>query len=177
MSRVAVSPLVLLACVLFTGCFETTIHNGRPAAEATIDHDERWHHGVVFGVGEISGPYDLREECPQGWAEIKTETSFTNVVAEVFSASAYTPQTVTLRCSAVADTARTADDASQLEGTTSETSVSPPPLSAPPPGDEGEPLTTPNPRVEPANPAAMSTPPPPAAPSAEPASPTPTEPR
>lgn len=88
--------LCLSLLTLVSGCFSTTIRNGRPAAPATVAYDARWHHGAIAGMAEISGPYDLSEICPQGWAEIQTQTSFLNWVASWVSL--YTPQTIAVRC-------------------------------------------------------------------------------
>jgi hypothetical protein len=87
---------------LITGCFTTTIVSGRPSRPATVAYDSRWHHGVLWGIGEVSGPYDLSEICPHGWAEIETETSFVNGVVSAATSSLYSPQTVSVRCSASA---------------------------------------------------------------------------
>jgi hypothetical protein len=81
-----------------SGCYTTTLRSGLTAAPATLEYDSRWHHGVFWGIAEISGPYDLSEVCPQGWAEIKTETSFLNGLLYSLSGSLYAPQTVTIHC-------------------------------------------------------------------------------
>jgi len=96
--------LALLAATLglltlVSGCYTTTIQSGRPAGAPPIAYDERWHHGVLWGIAEISGPYDLSKACPLGWAEIKTETSFLNGLLDLFTSSIYAPQSVTVRCS------------------------------------------------------------------------------
>jgi hypothetical protein len=96
-SRLALLPL--LAAPLLGGCYTTTVRSGLPpAGPPTIAHDEAWHHGVALGMGELSGPYDMPEECPNGWAEIRTETSFVNGLAELISFHLYNPQTVTVVC-------------------------------------------------------------------------------
>lgn len=85
--------------LLASACFRTTIYNGSPPARATIKHEEQWHHGFVAGMAELE-PYNLGEECPKGWAELHTKTSFTNFLAEVVTAGVYNPQTVTIHCRA-----------------------------------------------------------------------------
>jgi hypothetical protein len=94
--------LSLLLVALSTGCYTTTIISGKPASPATVAYNARWHHGVVFGMGEVSGPYNLQEICPQGWAEIETEQSFVNSIVSMITDTLYTPQSVTIRCSAAA---------------------------------------------------------------------------
>lgn len=82
-----------------SGCFTTTLRSGLPASAARIENDRRWHHGVIWGIAELSGPYDLKQICPQGWAEVTTETSFVNWLLYSITSGIYSPQTVTIRCS------------------------------------------------------------------------------
>lgn len=94
--------LVLFAGgALLAGCHTTTIRNGNvPAARPTVEYDEKWHHGLVFGIAEVSGPYDLQKICPNGWAEIETQTSFLNGLVDAITWGLYSPQTVTVKCAA-----------------------------------------------------------------------------
>lgn len=82
-----------------SACFQTTLRSGMPANAARIENDKRWHHGVIWGVAELSGPYDLKTLCPNGWAEVKSETSFVNGLLDVITSGIYAPQSVTIRCS------------------------------------------------------------------------------
>lgn len=88
----------LTLAVALSGCYRTTVSAGKPAAPAAIKYDEKWHHGLVWGVAEVSGPYNLKEVCPQGWGEVKTHTSFLNGFTEAVTFGIYSPQTVTVRC-------------------------------------------------------------------------------
>lgn len=94
--------LKVLICIgLLTsssGCYTTTLRSGLPASPATVDFDRKWHHGLFWGIAELSGPYNLSEICPQGWAEVETETSFLNGLLYSLSSGVYTSQTVTVRC-------------------------------------------------------------------------------
>lgn len=92
-----------------SGCFTTTVSSGKPPARAAIQYDEKWHHGLVWGIAEVSGPYDLEAICPGGWAEIKTETSFLNGLVEAVTSGIYSPQTVSVRCAAGASSAADTD--------------------------------------------------------------------
>jgi hypothetical protein len=83
-----------------SGCFTSIVKSGAPAAAAAIEYDEKWHSGLIFGLVELSGPYDLSRICPNGWAEIKTETSFVNGLVQWITFNIYNPQTVTVRCAA-----------------------------------------------------------------------------
>lgn len=92
--------LVLLAVLgSLSGCYTTTLRSGKPANAARIDLDHRWHHGVIWGIAELSGPYNLKALCPNGWGEIQTETSFVNGLLNYLTSGIYAPQTVTVRCS------------------------------------------------------------------------------
>lgn len=82
-----------------SACFTTTLRSGEPANAARLENDRRWHHGVLWGIAELSGPYDLKKLCPNGWAEITTETSFLNGLLSMLTSDIYSPQTVTVRCS------------------------------------------------------------------------------
>jgi hypothetical protein len=90
----------LLGAWLLGGCYTTTVTSGKPAARARIEYDEKWHSGVVWGIAELSGPYNLQQICPNGWAEIKTETSFLNGFVDAVTYGIYAPQTVSVRCAA-----------------------------------------------------------------------------
>jgi hypothetical protein len=92
--------LVLLAVLAsLSGCYTTTLRSGKPSNTARIDLDHRWHHGVIWGIAELSGPYNLKQLCPNGWGEIQTETSFVNGLLHFLTSGVYAPQTVTVRCS------------------------------------------------------------------------------
>jgi hypothetical protein len=82
-----------------SACYTTTLRSGLPANPARIENDRRWHHGVIWGIAEISGPYNLKEICPNGWAEVKTETSFVNWLLYTITSGIYSPQSVTILCS------------------------------------------------------------------------------
>jgi len=92
--------LFLLAAIALgaSGCYSTTIKNGKPVGEAPLEGDQRWHHGFVGGTSEASGPYKLSQICPEGWAEIQTETSFSNGLLDVVTLGLYNPQTVAVTC-------------------------------------------------------------------------------
>jgi hypothetical protein len=99
-----------------SGCYSTTIKNGKPVGEAPLEGDHRWHHGFVGGTSEASGPYQLSKICPEGWAEIETETSFSNGLLDVVTFGLYNPQTVEVKCEAKPasrETARAAADPTQ----------------------------------------------------------------
>jgi hypothetical protein len=88
----------VISCIGAVGCFTSVVKSGAPAAAAPIEYDEKWHSGIIFGLAELSGPYDLSRVCPNGWAEIKTETSFVNGLVQWVTFNIYNPQTVSVRC-------------------------------------------------------------------------------
>jgi hypothetical protein len=90
----------MLLGALLPGCYATVIRSGAPASPAAVAYDERWHHGILHGIAEVSGPYDLSQICPQGWAEIETKTSFPNWLLSLVTSGVYSSQTVSVRCSA-----------------------------------------------------------------------------
>lgn len=75
-----------------------TVSNGRPVGQTPIDYDNKWHSGVVFGLAELSGPYDLSKICPHGWSVIHTETPFVQGFVQWITANLYNPQGVTITC-------------------------------------------------------------------------------
>jgi hypothetical protein len=91
--------LAMLFAVAATGCFRTTIKSGEPVSPARIEWDERWHHGLIYGLAELSGPYDLSKVCPKGWAEVHTELPFVQGLVQAITFNVYSPQSVTIRCS------------------------------------------------------------------------------
>jgi len=92
--------LMLAAGLVASGCYTTTVSSGKPAAEAPLEADQHWHLGFLGGTEEASGPYDLDKICPNGWSEIRTETSFANGLVEFMSMHIYSPQTVDVKCAA-----------------------------------------------------------------------------
>ncbi|HWA73933.1 MAG TPA: Bor family protein [Polyangiaceae bacterium] len=108
LTRFTIASIALSA--VLQGCYTTTIRSGKPAEQPSVEYDEKWHHGLVWGIAELSGPYDLQRICPNGWSVIKTETSFVNGVVEAVTSGIYSPQTVTVQCArpgASASAART----------------------------------------------------------------------
>ena len=99
MKRLVHGACALALICTSSACFTTTLRSGMPANAPTVENDRRWHHGLIWGIAELSGPYDLKKLCPNGWAEVTTETSFLNGLITSITSSVYTPQTVTIRCS------------------------------------------------------------------------------
>lgn len=93
--------LLLSSALFVSGCYRTMVSSGRPAAPGpSVVYDGKWHSGLVWGIAELSGPYDLDEICPDGWSEIHTRTSFLNGFVELVTSGIYAPQSVTIVCAA-----------------------------------------------------------------------------
>jgi hypothetical protein len=93
--------IVLILALALAGCWRVTIRDAtHQVGETPIEYDNKWHSGLIIGLAELSGPYDLSKVCPRGWAEIHTETSFVNGLVELLTFNIYTPQSVTIRCAA-----------------------------------------------------------------------------
>jgi len=89
---------LLALCCAASGCYKTTIRSGRGAGVPTTGNDDIWHSGLIGGLAEISGPYDLKQRCPNGWGELYVETNFVAGLVTVITSNIYTPQNVTIRC-------------------------------------------------------------------------------
>jgi hypothetical protein len=95
---VAAYASVVVAALSATGCYSTTIHSGSAAAPAAAKYDGKWHHNLAWGMAELSGPYELEQVCPKGWASVTTKTSFANGIVSWVTYGVYEPQTITIRC-------------------------------------------------------------------------------
>lgn len=92
------SALFVALALCLPACFRTTLRSGSPVARTPIEYDDKWHSGLVFGIAELSGPYDLHTACPRGWSEIHTETTFLNGLVQALTNNIYSPQSITVRC-------------------------------------------------------------------------------
>jgi hypothetical protein len=88
--------LALLALTA-TGCFHMHYVTERQPAPAPTS--ETWHNGFVFGLVEGS-PLEVGKVCPSGVARIDSTETFVNGLVHVITWSIYTPETVTVTCSA-----------------------------------------------------------------------------
>jgi hypothetical protein len=104
----------LAAAVALSGCF--TIRYERRAQPEAGAPREQWHHGLVGGAIDASGPIKLAEACPDGWARVESQVTFFNGVAQlltgagglwVMNASLWDPSTVRVQCARPAGPTRT----------------------------------------------------------------------
>jgi hypothetical protein len=124
--------MLCAAVVLSAGCYSTTIRNGSATATTpSIEFDGKWHSGLIYGIAELSGPYDLSKICPSGWAEIHTETSFVNGVVQALTFGVYNPQSVTVKCQPESGAPATTDASAASD--TSATTATEAPAEAPAP--------------------------------------------
>lgn len=93
--------------LLLTGCLKITYTTG-PELMSPPSHEE-WHHRFAYGTIEVPGPFDASEVCPSGVAQVHTEVSFANQMAQagtqalgeeigVDASGAYTPSTIQVWC-------------------------------------------------------------------------------
>ena len=94
--------LIAAAMLIVVGCWRTTVRNGNTSVGQTpIEYDNKWHSGVVYGIAELSGPYDISKVCSgANWSQIHTETDFLTGLVTVITFDIYAPQRVTIRCAA-----------------------------------------------------------------------------
>jgi len=106
--------VALAAAVALAGCY--TIRYERRAAPEAGAPREQWHHGLVGGLIDASGPLDLDRACPDGFARVENEVTFFNWVGQfltgfgglwVLNANLWAPSTVRVVCAQPAGAART----------------------------------------------------------------------
>ncbi len=66
----------LLAVAALAGCY--TIRYERRVAPEPGAAREQWHHGLLGGAIDVSGPVRLDQACPDGVAWVESQTTFIN---------------------------------------------------------------------------------------------------
>lgn len=127
----------LLASVL-AGCFRTTIVVQGGSGTVPVSHDEIAHHAIVYGLAELSAPYDLDRICPGGTVRVHSETTFLGGLVQAMTLSLYNPQEITIEC--VSGPAALAAPESEAPATTAR---APEPASGPAPAAAPTPLPPP----------------------------------
>jgi len=106
--------LAVAASATLAGCY--TIRYERRAAPEGGAPREHWHHGLVGGLVDLSGPVKLAEICPDGFATVEHQTTFFNWFGQaitsggglsVIKAPLWEPTTVRVQCARPAGAART----------------------------------------------------------------------
>jgi hypothetical protein len=65
------------------GCYHVQIISGKPAGAPAPGYDERFDFGLVAGIIEIGGPYNLDQICPQGWASAESKFTFVSGIINI----------------------------------------------------------------------------------------------
>lgn len=99
MKKLATFTLLLLFALSSTACYSMTIRSGAPKGSYAVDMENKWHSGLIVGIVEVSGPYDLDLVCHGGnWAEIHTQLDLLTGVVHHFLGLVYSPQRVSVVC-------------------------------------------------------------------------------
>jgi hypothetical protein len=69
-----------------SGCYRVTFKLGKSVPEAGAPR-ELWHHAILSGLVDLSGPVQLDQLCPQGVAQVQTEESVPNGIAQNLSSA------------------------------------------------------------------------------------------
>ncbi len=80
------------------GCVRTTIRSGRAPGDVPPGWEDRWHHGVVFGLNELPGPIPLDALCPDGWSEVDAAIDPIQSIVALLTLGVYTPTTISVVC-------------------------------------------------------------------------------
>ncbi|MCM2332390.1 MAG: hypothetical protein NDI82_00385 [Anaeromyxobacteraceae bacterium] len=95
----------LAAALALAGCY--TIRYERRAAPEPGAPREQWHHGLLGGAVDLSGPVRLDEVCPDGAARVESQTTFINWFLQAVTtggalvplhAPVWNPSTVRITC-------------------------------------------------------------------------------
>jgi hypothetical protein len=105
MSRLALRAAALACTLAVSGCY--TIRYQRRAAPEPGAPREQWHHGLVGGLIDASGPVALDKACPDGFASVQSQTTLFNWVGQfltgfgglwLINANLWDPSTVQVVC-------------------------------------------------------------------------------
>ncbi len=96
--RRARAALALALAAAAGGCFRATVRSGEPPGSVPPGYDEKWHHGLVGGLIQLSGPYALDRVCPDGWAEVQAKTDPLDSLLNLVTTTLYSPQAVRVVC-------------------------------------------------------------------------------
>lgn len=104
----------LAAALALAGCY--TIRYERRAAPEPGAPREQWHHGLLGGAIDLSGPVRLGEVCPEGVSRVESQTTFVNWFLQAVTtggvlvplhAPVWNPATVRVTCARPAGASRT----------------------------------------------------------------------
>jgi hypothetical protein len=89
-------PLLVITVVL-AGCYRATIDTGLRPSGDEIRND--WAHSYIAGLVPPS-TVETAARCPDGVAQVQTQLSFLNMLANVVTLGIYSPMSVLVRCAA-----------------------------------------------------------------------------
>ncbi len=91
--------ILMLALFMTSACYTTRI-TFQKEARGVLDEnwDGKYHHGLVYGMVELSDPVALGEICPAGVAYVQQEQTFINSFVNSTTRGIYTPQSVWVYC-------------------------------------------------------------------------------
>ncbi|ADN75506.1 lipoprotein [Ferrimonas balearica DSM 9799] len=94
--------LAMIATLALTGCHTIHFDYQEPVVSNAAKSTDEWHHNVALALVEVSKPVDLAQNCgANGWASVKTETTFLNglpVAVIPYLGLIWTPKTATVQC-------------------------------------------------------------------------------
>lgn len=88
---VAVAALALAS----SGCYHATIVTGQPAGTQMVTNP--WAHSFIAGLVPPS-TVETAAQCPNGVAQVETQHSFLNMLAQFVTFSIYSPMTIEVTC-------------------------------------------------------------------------------
>jgi len=88
----------LLAGLLLTGgCYHATITTGAQPSNQVIE--KAWAHSFLWGLVPPS-TVETASKCPHGVAQVETQMSFLNLLANFITGGIYSPMEITVTCAA-----------------------------------------------------------------------------
>ncbi len=87
--------VVLLSCLVGTGCYHATITTTRPQSGTVVE--EKWAHSFLWGLVPPS-TVETASQCPNGVARVETQHSFLNGLAAALTWGIYTPIQIQAWC-------------------------------------------------------------------------------
>jgi hypothetical protein len=85
----------VVALVLTTGCFQTTVYTGLPGAGERVS--QPWARSFVFGL--VAPPtLEPASKCSAGVYRVETSHTVANIVALVVTAGIYSPMRIDVTC-------------------------------------------------------------------------------
>jgi len=80
--------LLLVPLLASTGCYHIRyVTHARPQG---LPAAEQWHHDVIYGLIDLSGPVSVSKICPTGFAAAEQQVTFANALASLLLDGAVT---------------------------------------------------------------------------------------